>query len=80
MLVLTRKLNEGITLTPSTGSEPIHIVVLSVHGNTVRLGIEAPASVSVYRDELILEAQEANQKAAQSTHSSQPSAQGTAVK
>jgi carbon storage regulator CsrA len=47
MLVLTRKLNEQIVI----GSD-ITLTVVRVHGNTVRLGIEAPRHVRVLRGEL----------------------------
>lgn len=40
------------------------IEVLEVRGATVRLGIEAPQSVSIYREELWLEIKEENQAAA----------------
>ncbi len=47
MLVLTRKLKEGIRI-----NNEIVVKVVSIKGNTVRLGIEAPKCVRVVRDEL----------------------------
>ncbi len=47
MLVLTRKLQEKITI-----GQDITITVLRIKGNSVRIGIEAPASVHVVRGEL----------------------------
>lgn len=47
MLVLTRKLGASITI-----DDNIHVTVLEVRGNQVRLGIEAPADVRVRRSEL----------------------------
>lgn len=47
MLVLTRKQRETIQI-----GEDIAITVLRTKGNSVRLGIEAPASVAVRRGEL----------------------------
>ena len=47
MLVLTRKITEGITIGPN-----IRVVVLEIKGGQVRLGIEAPNSVQVHRDEV----------------------------
>lgn len=47
MLVLSRKPNEEILI-----GENIKITVLKVKGNTVRIGIEAPAAVKVKRGEL----------------------------
>jgi len=50
MLVLTRKKGESILL----GGE-IQVRVLSVQGNRVRLGIEAPSHVDVRRGELVFD-------------------------
>ena len=47
MLVLSRKKHEGIII-----GHKIEIVVLSIHGNTVRLGITAPEGTRILRDEL----------------------------
>jgi carbon storage regulator len=48
MLVLSRKIDEALILADGT----IRIVVLSVQGEQVKLGIEAPRSISVMREEL----------------------------
>ena len=48
MLVLSRKLSQQILI----GSD-IAITVVRIEGNHVRVGIEAPAGVSILRDELI---------------------------
>jgi len=47
MLVLSRKKDESIVL-----DGQIEIQVLKIKGNTVRLGIKAPANVKVLRGEL----------------------------
>jgi carbon storage regulator len=47
MLVLTRKPGEKIHIGPD-----ITLTVLEVHGNKVRLGIEAPEDVAILRAEL----------------------------
>ncbi len=47
MLVLSRKSKEGIRIGPD-----VVLKVLSIKGNTVSLGIEAPQWVRVVRDEL----------------------------
>lgn len=49
MLVLTRRPEESLVF-PDVG---ITVVVCSVDGNRVRLGIEAPDSIRVFRDELM---------------------------
>ena len=48
MLVLSRKLNQEIRI-----AENIVVRVLEIKGNQVRLGIVAPAEVSVVREELL---------------------------
>jgi carbon storage regulator len=61
MLVLTRRLGEGITI-----AGQIRVVVLEVKAGQVRLGIEAPTAVPVYRDEVYARIVEENQRAAAS--------------
>jgi carbon storage regulator len=60
MLVLTRKLGEGITI----GSD-VRVVVLDVKAGQVRLGIEAPHRVQVHRDEVYARILDENKQAAQ---------------
>lgn len=62
MLVLSRKKNESITL-----NNNIVIKVISVDGETVRLGIEAPREVEIYRTEIYEAIQEENRVASEST-------------
>jgi len=47
MLVLSRKVNEQILI-----GNNIRMTVVSIRGNQVRLGFEAPQSVAIFRDEL----------------------------
>jgi carbon storage regulator len=47
VLIITRRAGERIML-----GEDIAIQVMEVSGNQVRLGIEAPKSVPVYREEI----------------------------
>jgi carbon storage regulator len=47
MLVLSRTTDESIII-----DNNIHITILAVHGNAVRLGIVAPACVRVDREEV----------------------------
>jgi carbon storage regulator len=53
MLVLSRKANETIVIDGN-----IRITVVSLRGNQVRLGIEAPAQVKIFRQELCSSAPE----------------------
>jgi len=48
MLVLSRKLNEKIVIDGG-----IVLTVVKIDRNQVRIGIEAPGHVSVFREELI---------------------------
>jgi len=47
MLVLTRKKNEVIVI-----GDDIHITVIEIRGDKVRLGIDAPRDVTVHRAEV----------------------------
>ena len=47
MLVLSRKLNQSIMV-----GDDVRIVVVSVDRDTVKLGIEAPREIPVYREEI----------------------------
>lgn len=47
MLVLTRRLGESITI-----NDNIKIIVVEIDGNQVKLGIEAPREIEIYREEL----------------------------
>ena len=52
MLVLTRKPNQSIMI-----GDEIEISVLAIMGEKVRIGIEAPRSIPVFRKEVYLEIQ-----------------------
>ncbi len=60
MLQLSRKAGETIVI-----GDDIRVTVMQVAGGSVRVGIEAPRSVPVYREELWLAVREENQAAAQ---------------
>jgi carbon storage regulator len=55
VLVLTRKSNQSIMI-----GDEIEISVLSVMGDKVRIGIQAPRAVPVFRREVYLEIQREN--------------------
>lgn len=59
MLILTRKLGESITI-----GNNIKVTVIEMQGKQVKLGIDAPKELSVYREEIYLKIQEENRKAA----------------
>ena len=58
MLVLTRRANQSIMI----GHE-IVVTVLEVRGDQVRLGIKAPRSIDVHREEIFAQLQQANRDA-----------------
>ncbi|MFT4144597.1 MAG: carbon storage regulator CsrA [Mobilitalea sp.] len=61
MLALSRKVNESIIV----GAD-VEITILEVKGDQVKIGINAPKSVPIYRKEIYLQIKESNQEAAQS--------------
>ncbi len=62
MLILTRKSGEVIRI-----GDDIVLRVLEVRGGQVRLGVEAPASVRIYREEVYRAIQRENAQAALAT-------------
>lgn len=60
MLVLTRRPGESITI-----GDDIIVTVISASGGQVRLGITAPRSVQVLREEIYKAMREENREAAQ---------------
>lgn len=47
MLILTRRVGERLMI-----GDDIQVTVLGVKGNQVRIGVHAPANVSVHREEI----------------------------
>ncbi len=62
MLALARKVNESIIV-----NDNIEITVLEVKGDQIKLGIDAPKSVPIYRKELYVQIQKSNAEAANTT-------------
>jgi carbon storage regulator len=59
VLVLTRRPGESIMI-----GDDVVVTVLDVRGDVVRVGIKAPRSVQVHREEVYRELQNANREAA----------------
>ena len=58
MLILSRKANESIII-----GENIEVKIISIDKGVVKLGIEAPSSISILRNELLKEVQASNKAA-----------------
>ena len=59
MLVLTRRAGESVMI-----GDDVVVTVLEARGDVVRIGINAPRSVQVHREEVYQELQAANREAA----------------
>jgi carbon storage regulator len=59
VLILTRKAEQGIVI-----DGKVVVRLLAIDGERVKIGIEAPRSVSVLREELLVEVADQNQAAA----------------
>ena len=60
MLVLSRKVGESLMI----GSD-VTVTVVEFRGDQVRLGVQAPRSVQVYREEIYAEVSRQNRAAAE---------------
>jgi len=58
MLALSRKKNEAIMI-----NNNIEITILDIRGEQVKIGISAPKEIPVYRKEVYLDIQKANEEA-----------------
>jgi len=59
MLILSRRVNEKIVI-----GDNVVVSVIEVRGDQVKIGIEAPKSVKVYREEVFEAIQDENRRAA----------------
>ena len=60
MLVLSRRANQAIMIGPD-----IVVRVLDIRGDQVRIGVDAPRSVAVHREEVAAEIRQSNREASQ---------------
>jgi carbon storage regulator len=68
MLILARRPGERVVI-----GDEILVTVMEVSGSTVRLGIEAPRGVSIFREEIWLAVKEENRAAAEAQADALPS-------
>jgi len=62
MLVVSRRAGESVII-----GDDITVSVLEVRGDVVRIGIDAPRSIAVHREELLAQLAQSNQEAASPT-------------
>ncbi|AEC17585.1 carbon storage regulator CsrA [Gallibacterium anatis] len=60
MLILTRKVDEKLLI-----GDDITISVLEIRGNQVKIGVDAPKDVAIYREEIYHKVKETQDKAQQ---------------
>lgn len=60
MLALARKINQSIII-----GNDIEVTLLEIKGDQIKIGINAPKSVPIYRKEIYEQIQAENKKAAQ---------------
>jgi carbon storage regulator len=53
MLILTRRINEALKI-----GDDVSVTVLEIKGNQVRLGVNAPRTIAVHREEIYQRIQE----------------------
>ena len=58
MLTLSRKKNESLIV-----NNNIEVTVLDIKGDQVKIGISAPKEIPIYRKEIYMQIQDANQNA-----------------
>ena len=62
MLVLSRKINQSIVI-----GDNIEIMLVDIRGDQIKLGINAPKTVKIFRKEVYEEVKNQNREAAKST-------------
>jgi carbon storage regulator len=67
VLIITRRPGQRIML-----GDDITLHVMEINGNNVRLGIEAPKSLPVYREEIWASVKQENEAAAQASGNRMP--------
>ena len=60
MLILTRKPGESLYI-----GDNVKVTIVEIKGNQIRVGIDAPPELRIYREEIYLQILEENKKAAE---------------
>lgn len=58
MLALSRKLGESIVI-----GKDIKVSILEIKGDQIKIGIDAPKNVTIYREEIFKQIEEENKEA-----------------
>ena len=58
MLILTRKINQKLII-----NDNIEVVILESYKNAVKIGVNAPSDVQIYREEVYNEIKKSNKQA-----------------
>ena len=74
MLIITRRAGERIML-----GDDVRIEIMEVVGSSVRVGVEAPRSVPIYREEIWSAVKEENQAAAAVESTKLPASNSEAI-
>lgn len=75
MLVLTRKTGQKLII-----DNQIEVTVLEVKGDAVKIGINAPKHIAIFREEIFEEIKKANQDASQGSRTTQSTDLDAAMK
>ena len=67
MLIITRRAGQKVML-----GDDVTVHVMEIVGNSVRIGVEAPKSLPVYREEIWAAVKEENQASAKAEAESMP--------
>ena len=74
MLILTRKPGESLYI-----GDKIKITIVEIKGHQIRVGIDAPTDLRIYREEIYLQILEENRRAAEASEVSAEDLEGLRV-